>query len=58
MSSAIRVCKGVEIKGTIFSEYLNTDVNEDEFNLAFLEMCEKHGWLFGGGTVEITDEDE
>ena len=58
MNSAIRVCKGVQIQGTIFSEYLNTDVDQDEFNLAFLEMCEQHGWLFGGGTSEIDDSDE
>lgn len=54
----IKVCKGVFINGTVFSEHLNTDVTEEEFVTALFEMCEQHGWLFGGYTAEIDDSDE
>lgn len=54
----LRVCKGVFVHGTVFSEHLNTDVTEDEFLTALLEMCNEKGWLFGGYTEEIDDSDE
>ena len=54
----LRVCKGVFVHGTVFSENLNTDVTEDEFLTALLEMCNEKGWLFGGYTEEIDDNDE
>ena len=54
----IKVCKGIEIHGTVFSAHVNTDITEDEFLTALFEMCEQHGWLFGGYTEEIDDSDE
>ena len=56
--SELQTSNGILINGTIFSQHLNTDVDETEFKLAFLQMCKEHDWIYSGDFKQIDDSNE